>query len=89
MGNAVAVKGCVKCAACCKALNFAVQLGEDGKELWAAHYGHAVENVSVTVKHRCKHLNADDRCDIYAKRPRFCRRHQCTKPGTLNVSVEM
>jgi Fe-S-cluster containining protein len=35
-------------------------------------------NGLVRITHRCQHLTADLRCDIYATRPAICRAFDCT-----------
>lgn len=73
-------------------LRYPEQMGEDGQEYVAAH-GILVTEVAgllhradplndgsgwVTVVHRCQHLDAEQRCDIYAARPKICREFDCS-----------
>ena len=79
-------------------LLFPAQLSEDGLEFVRAHgldfvpLGRlrdgavAQPNGWVKILHRCRQLTPDNRCQIYAKRPKICREFDCS---TRNDHVDI
>lgn len=37
-----------------------------------------LDDGQVLIKHVCQHLGGDNRCDIYATRPKLCRDFECS-----------
>ena len=80
---------CQKCGECCKQVNIGTFLPDELTELLSVHYGYRVDRVGLELKHRCRHLTEDGRCDDYENRPEYCRKFMCSNPGQLIVKVEM
>ena len=77
----VKMKLCQKCGDCCRSLKFInfMQFNRDDKEFYRAR-GLEVGNTWVKIKDFvCPHLTTENLCDIYSKRPMYCRISTCPK----------
>jgi len=76
---------CNKCARCCQ--EFSYELNEE--ELWVQKFVKLLEIArlysllklvkEVKIIIRCKHLDENNLCEIYEKRPKRCRDFLCKK----------
>ena len=73
------IQKCFRCAECCKKLKVTIELTEELREWFTAHFGRDLGTVSFGIKHNCLQLTEDGKCKIYDKRPKICREHFCNK----------
>lgn len=73
------VAKCKKCGKCCEVLIIKLPpfaLTSVAIEFYKAR-GCKIKQGYISIPYRCPHLNAENRCDIYEKRPQNCRTWFC------------
>ena len=58
---------------CCKFISVRVGLQTPERRTWFEARGNLTPGGTWRISSRCPHLTADNRCAIYATRPRACR----------------
>jgi len=79
---------------CCRRIGLRIRPQGMMKELIKTHYGTQIDEVRITLHHRCPHLTDDGLCDLWNEdpeldeRPDFCKNFLCVKARNRWLEVD-
>lgn len=86
---------CHRCGECCRRFAIGLKPGDKKMELMEAHGYDTSKDITITVYHKCQHLNdITNLCDIYEgpddDRPQICKEFSCPRAsGNPNIRGEI